>query len=96
MSGLKRQIPYLRSIAKNHVLVTVFFENTDLELFINEHAEDLQSIYNKTIAQKFAYDKKLIVKELEKNGVYTILTKPKNLSVSIINKYLEFKSKGLI
>jgi len=96
ISGLERQIPYLKLIAKQHVLLTVFFENTELEELISEDAENLETIYEKTIAQKFYYEKKLIVKELEKHGVYAILTKPKNLSVNVINKYLEFKSKGLI
>jgi uncharacterized protein (DUF58 family) len=96
ISGLERQIPYLKLIAKQHVLLTVFFENTELEELISEDAENLETIYEKTIAQKFFYEKKLIVKELEKYGVYAILTKPKNLSVNVINKYLEFKSKGLI
>jgi len=38
----------------------------------------------------------LIVKELQKRGVHAILTKPNQLSVNVINKYLEFKAKGLI
>jgi uncharacterized protein (DUF58 family) len=96
LSALKRQLPYLKSIAKNHLLVTVFFENTELNEVIKENAEDLQSIYHKTIAEKFSYEKRLIVKELEKSGVHSILTKPSQLSVNVINKYLEFKSKGLI
>ena len=86
VSSLKRQLPYLQSIAKKHLLITVFFENTG----------DLQDIYHKTIAEKFSYDKRLIVKELEKRGVHAILTKPNQLSVNVINKYLEFKSKGMI
>ncbi|MDB2571391.1 DUF58 domain-containing protein [Polaribacter sp.] len=96
ISALKRQLPYLKSIAKKHLLVTVFFENTALEALIKERAEDVQGIYHKTIAEKFSYEKRLIVKELEKSGVHSILTKPNLLSVNVINKYLEFKSKGLI
>ncbi len=96
VSSLKRQLPFLKAIAKQHLLVTVFFENTELDDLISQNAEDLQSIYHKTIAEKFAYEKRLIVKELEKRGIYSILTKPQQLSVSVINKYLEFKAKGLI
>jgi len=96
ISALKRQLPYLKSIAKKHLLVTVFFENTALDAIIKERADDLQGIYYKTIAEKFSYEKRLIVKELEKSGVHSILTKPSLLSVNVINKYLEFKSKGLI
>jgi len=38
----------------------------------------------------------LIVKELKNRGIYAILTKPQNLTVQVINKYLEFKAKGFI
>ncbi|GGK59038.1 MULTISPECIES: hypothetical protein [Flavobacteriaceae] len=63
---------------------------------IKENAEDIQTIYHKTIAEKFVYEKRLIVKELERNSIYGILTKPKNLTVNVINKYREFKAKGFI
>lgn len=96
ISGLKRQLPYLKSIAKKHLLVTIFFENTELDNLISEKAEDLQEVYHKTIAEKYAYEKRLMVKELEKNGLNAILTKPQHLSVNVINKYLEFKAKGMI
>lgn len=96
ISALQRQLPYLKAISRQHLLVTVFFENTELDELITENVEDLQSIYHKTIAEKFAYEKRLIVKELEKRGVHAILTKPQNLTVNVINKYLEFKAKGLI
>ncbi len=96
ISALKRQLPFLKAIAKQHLLVTVFFENTELDELINENVEDLQSIYHKTIAEKFAYEKRLIVKELESRGVHAILTKPQHLTVNVINKYLEFKAKGFI
>lgn len=96
ISSLKRQLPYLKAIARQHLLVTVFFENTELNELITSTTEDLQSIYHKTIAEKFAYEKRLIVKELESRGIHAILTKPQELSVNVINKYLEFKAKGLI
>ncbi len=96
MSALKRQLPYLKAISKKHLLVTVFFENTELDSLITENAEDLQSVYHKTIAEKYAFEKRLIVKELERNSIHAILTKPQQLSVNIINKYLEFKAKGMI
>lgn len=96
ISALRRQLPFLKAIAKQHLLVTVFFENTELDELINENAEDLQSIYHKTIAEKFAFEKRLMVKELENRGIHAILTKPKNLTVNVINKYLEFKAKGFI
>ncbi|WP_298367130.1 DUF58 domain-containing protein [uncultured Lutibacter sp.] len=96
ISSLNRQLPYLKAISKNHLLIVVFFENTELDQLLNNNAKDVQEIYHKTIAEKFTFEKRLIVKELERNGIYAILTKPKNLTINVINKYLEFKAKGII
>ncbi|MEM8564994.1 MAG: DUF58 domain-containing protein, partial [Bacteroidota bacterium] len=48
------------------------------------------------IAEKLAYDKHLIVKALNNQGIQTILTQPQHLTVNTINKYLELKARGYI
>ncbi|MBD1260861.1 DUF58 domain-containing protein [Maribacter polysiphoniae] len=96
ISALKRQLPYLMGMAKKHVLVVIFFENTELEELISADAEDLQTIYHKTIAEKFSLEKRLMQKELQRYGIQTILTKPEELTINTINKYLEIKSRGLL
>jgi uncharacterized protein (DUF58 family) len=96
LSGLHRQLNYLRRLAKNHLLVVVFFENTELKELIGRQAITTEEVYNKTIAEKFDFEKRLIVKELEKYGIHSIYTDPKKLSVNTINKYLELKSRGMI
>jgi uncharacterized protein (DUF58 family) len=93
MSGLKRQLPYLRSIAKHHLLLLVFFENTSLATVAAGTAATIEEVYAKTIAEKFAYEKRLIVKELQKYGILSILTAPEKLTVNAINKYLELKAR---
>jgi uncharacterized protein (DUF58 family) len=95
-SALKRQLPYLQAIAKKHMLVVIFFENTELEKLISRPTGNLQNIYHKTIAEKFANDKVLMLKELEKFGIQAILTKPQELTINTINKYLEIKARGLL
>jgi hypothetical protein len=87
---------YLRRLAKDHLLVVIFFENTELTAFLEKPATTTEEVYNKAIAEKFSYEKKLIVKELEKCGIHSILTSPEKLSVNTINKYLELKARGLI
>ncbi|WBU89620.1 DUF58 domain-containing protein [Cellulophaga omnivescoria] len=96
ITAMRRQLPFLLAIAKKHVLVVVFFENTELEELINTSANDLQGIYHKTIAEKFSMDKKLMQKELQQYGIQTILTKPEELTINTINKYLEIKARGLL
>jgi uncharacterized protein (DUF58 family) len=93
LSGLQRQLPYIRSIARQHLVLVVFFENTGLDQLRKMEAETIEDIYTQTIAEKFAYEKRLIVKELQQHGIVTILTPPENLTVATVNKYLEIKSR---
>ena len=96
MSALQRQLPFIKAIARNHLLLIVFFENTGLKQLTSTNAEDIEGIYMKTIAEKFEYEKRLIVKELQKHGIPVILTAPQNLTVSVVNKYLEIKARQAI
>lgn len=94
--SMRRQLPYLLNLSKHHLLVVIFFENTEMKSFIEKPAEDLRKVYHKAIAEKFIYERKLIVKELKQHGIQALLTTPQNLTVNTINKYLELKSRGLI
>ncbi|MGB0981663.1 MAG: DUF58 domain-containing protein [Winogradskyella sp.] len=96
LDGLNRQLPYLKGIAKNHLLVVVFFKNTALDVLVSQPAETVKETYNKVIAEKFAFEKRLIVNELQKYGIQSILTEPENLTINTINKYLEIKARGLL
>jgi uncharacterized protein (DUF58 family) len=96
LDALHRQLPYLQAIAKNHLLVVIFFENTELDKLTNIEASNTFEIFQKTIAEKFMYEKKLIVNELQKHGIQSILTAPEHLTINTINKYLEIKARGLI
>lgn len=96
LDGLHRQLPYLKGIAKNHLLVVVFFQNTELNEIIHKKAETVQEVYDKVIAEKFLFEKRLIVNELKKYGIYSVLTQPENLTLDTINKYLEIKARGIL
>jgi len=96
LDSLHRQLPYLKGMAKNHLLVVIFFKNTELNSLIENKAETIQQVYDKVIAEKFAFEKRLIVSELKKYGIYSILTTPENLTLDTINKYLEIKARGLL
>ncbi|MDB5236890.1 MAG: cell division protein FtsB [Hymenobacter sp.] len=96
LHGMQRQLPYLRRMAKDHLLLVIFFENTELREYLDAPATTTEDVYNQTIAEKFAQEKRQIVLELQRYGIYSLLTAPKDLTVNTINKYLEFKARGLI
>lgn len=96
LNSLYRQLNYLRSIARHHLLMVVFFENTELNQLSGLQAKNVEDVYIKTIAEKFAFEKRLIVKELRKHGILSVLTPPEQLTINAVNKYLELKARQAI
>ena len=52
MDGLERQLPYLKAISKSHLLVVIFFKNTELNDLIKNKAETVQQVYDKVNSLK--------------------------------------------
>ncbi|MEM8527746.1 MAG: DUF58 domain-containing protein [Bacteroidota bacterium] len=96
MYALDRVLPILRKINKMHLLVVVFFENTEVKDFSQKEVKTLEDIYHQTIAQKFVTEKRSMVQKLQQYGIQAVLTRPEDLSIQTVNKYLELKSRGLI
>jgi uncharacterized protein (DUF58 family) len=94
--SLDRVLPTLKRLAHYHLLVVVFFDNTELKSLTEAKAVTTEDIYIKTIAEKYRYEKQLIVKELQKNGIVAVLSTPQNLTVNALNKYLELKMRQSI
>ncbi|MFM2267723.1 MAG: hypothetical protein RL757_1164 [Bacteroidota bacterium] len=96
MFALERVLPTLRLLNDMHLLVVIFFVNTEIEDFTKQDATLMEDIYVQTVAQKFLNEKVRMAQTLRQHGIQTILTRPENLSINSINKYLELKSRGLI
>ena len=96
LDAVNRQMKYLRGIARNHLLVVIFFKNSELNDLINKKPENIQEVYDEIIAEKLEFEKKLIIQELRKYGIFTIYTLPENLNIEVINKYLEIKARGIL
>ena len=96
MESLQRELPSLKRMAHYHLLMVVFFENTELQQLIEKETKTLEDIYIKTIAEKYAHEKRLMAKELQNHGIVAVLTTPQKLTISAINKYLELKNRQSI
>ena len=96
VAGMERQLNYLQQLAKKHVVLTVFFENSELKEFITQKPQTSEDFFNQVVAEKFIYEKEYVTTFLRRHGVYALLTTPDKLTVDVINKYLEMKSRGVI
>jgi uncharacterized protein (DUF58 family) len=94
--ALDRVLPTLRRLNAAHLLVVVFFENTEIQELADQPLRRSGDIFKQTVARQFIQDKKEMVARLRQYGIQAILTRPQDLTLNTINKYLELKSRGLI
>jgi uncharacterized protein (DUF58 family) len=96
MDGLKRNLPFLVGIGKQHLLLVVFFKNKAIEEVAKSEFETQDELTEKILAGKIEYDKRVIARELAQHGILSLLTTPEALSIDVMNKYLEVKASGMI
>lgn len=94
--AVERTLPILRKLNRLHLLVVVFFENTEMSDYLQTPVKDVRDIYHHTIAESFVNEKRQVIQELARYGIQAILTRPEELSLNAVNKYLELKARGLI
>jgi len=96
LHAIERVAGILRKLNKLHLLVVIFFENEGIGTYARSETNHLEDVYLTTIAEKFVVEKQQILLELTRYGIQTIISRPEDLSINTINKYLELKSRGLI
>ena len=96
MLALERALPNIRRINKNHLLVLIIFENTEIKKVLETEVRNTKDIYLKTVATNYILEKQNMIQTLRNYGIQTVFTSPENLTINSINKYLELKARGLI
>src|SRR5690606_14584327 len=96
MNGMERNLSYLKALVKQHIVVVIFFENTEIEKVIDTPVALIPDIAHQTIAEELVFEKRLMARKLQQHGIQTLLTRPDELTVNTINKYLEIKARGLL
>jgi hypothetical protein len=69
----------------------VFFEDAELHDFIKGQAETTEELFQHVIAEKYAYEQRLIVNTLRQYGILSLLTQPDRLTVNVANRYLTLR-----
>ena len=94
--SLQRQLPYIKQMSKTHLVIPVFFVDSDIEALANENPTEDSQVVVQVLAQNYLLEQKMIVAELRKAGILSILTSPLSLNANVINKYLEVKARRLL
>ena len=96
LGNMYRQLPYLRQINKRHRLLVVFFNDEELLRFAQSDSDDCEDDYQRVVAEKMMYERRLITDILQQHGIHSVLTSTRHLVVDVVNKYLEMKARRML
>lgn len=92
----ERALPLLKKISRKHLLVMVLFKDSELSDFAEDSKSNVEDVYRVTLAREQVISREEISHRLRRQGIHTLYCTPEELSIEVINKYLELKSKGTI
>lgn len=90
--SLQRQLPFLLQIARRHRLLVVFFDDVELQQFVDSPAATAEQRCQHEVAEKFVAEKQLVSATLRQYGILSLLTSPQKLTVDVINRYLAVRA----
>lgn len=91
VGATRRQLPYLRQLARRHRVLVVFFRDEELEAFVQKKPATEEGYFQQVTAEQHVADRQLIASMLRQYGMETLLVRPRELSIQVINKYLSLR-----
>ena len=87
---------YMAQLAKHHLVVCVTLTDSNILALAQLSPRESKQVYQKAIAEKLLREKREALEVLVRRGVVTIDVPAHQLSMAVINKYLELKAKSRI
>lgn len=91
LNAFNRELPYLTQIARRHQLLIIMFRDKEMEDFVERKPRDAEERYQQRTAEKYYREKRLIIRKLRQSNILTLYVLPEQLSVGVINRYLEYR-----
>ena len=87
---------YVAQFSKHHLVICVTLTDSGIVELAEQNVTNSNSIYQKTIAQRMLQEKHATLEMMRKRGVITIDVPAHQLTMAVVNKYLELKAKSKI
>ena len=87
---------YVAQLSRHHLVVCVTLMDSTIIALAAQKLTDSKSVYQKTIAEKLLQEKRATLEILRRRGVITLDVPAHQLTMTVVNKYLELKAKSRI
>lgn len=83
-------------LRRTHLPLLVTMRDPTVEALARQPVEDTIALYRRTVAETLLAERELVLERLRNGGVLTLDVPADELSLSLINRYLEIKAREMI
>lgn len=87
---------YVAQLSKHHLVICVTLTDSGIVELADQNPSNSKSVYQKAIAERLLQEKHATLEILRRRGVITIDVPAHQLTMVVVNKYLELKAKSKI
>lgn len=89
-------VRYVAQLAKHHLIVCVTLTDSNIVALATQKPTDSKIVYQRAIAERLLQEKQTTLEILRSGGVITLDVPAHQLTMTVVNKYLELKAKSQI
>jgi uncharacterized protein (DUF58 family) len=83
-------------LAQRHLPLCVVISDPNVTALAAQPASSSAAVYQRTVAETLIDERRIVLDTLQRSGVLTLDVPADQLSVAVINRYLELKGRGAI
>ncbi len=86
----------LAQLQRRHLVVLVTLRDPTVQALARQPVDDSAALYSRTVAERLLEERRVVLEQLQRRGILTLDVPADELSISVINRYLEIKARQLI
>ncbi len=89
-------IAQMSRLRRTHLTLLVTMRDPTVEAMARQPVDDPVTLYRRTVAETLLRERELVLERLRNRGVLTLDVPADELSIALVNRYLEIKARELI
>jgi uncharacterized protein (DUF58 family) len=96
LDAAKPLIAHMGHLARRHLPLCVVISDPNITGMASQQPAGSEPVYQRAVAEMLLDERRIVLDTLHRSGVLTLDVPADQLSVAVINKYLELKGRGVL
>ena len=86
----------LAHLRRRHLVLLVTLRDPTVQQLADQPVQDSAALYARTVAGRLLTERQVVIEQLQRQGIHTLDVSADELSLAVIDRYLELKTRAMI